>query len=317
MRFPLARGRVASCVLAAGALLALFAHPRAESRTIQPYVGITLIDRVEASPRPVHMHIAQIDLRAPDLRFRVSPPGGSREVVRETTMNYLMRQHAELAINGHFFFPFPSADTEAWVIGLGASDGHIYSTFETPVQDFALVGDAPALNIDRHNRARIVHRDTRRTDGRHVKERVTLWNVVAGSAQIVTGGVATIPTYADATHRTGLLVPGGPNDYSNAKSWYEVATARTAVGLSRDNRTLTLFTVDVRGGSDGLTVPEVAAVLIRDCAVWNALNLDGGGSTTMAWKDPATGEARLLNTSSDSPSGRAVASSLAVFARRR
>jgi exopolysaccharide biosynthesis protein len=65
-----------------------------------------------------------------------------------------------------------------------------------------------------------------------------------------------------------------------------------------------------------MTVPEVAAMLMRDYGVWNALNLDGGGSTTMAWEDPATGVAGILNTSSDNPDGRAVASSLAVFARR-
>jgi exopolysaccharide biosynthesis protein len=97
-----------------------------------------------------------------------------------------------------------------------------------------------------------------------------------------------------------------------------VTTARTAAGLSRDNRTLTLFTVDVRGGSEGMRLSEVAAVLIKDYRVWNAINLDGGGSTTMAWEDPATGAAARLNASSDeNPQGRAVASSLAVFARRR
>jgi len=51
--------------------------------------------------------------------------------------------------------------------------------------------------------------------------------------------------------------------------------------------------------------------------VWNALNLDGGGSTTMAWTDPATGSASVMNTSSDNPDGRSVATSLAVFAPRR
>jgi exopolysaccharide biosynthesis protein len=64
-----------------------------------------------------------------------------------------------------------------------------------------------------------------------------------------------------------------------------------------------------------MTLPEVAETLIRDYAVWSALNLDGGGSTTMAWEDPATGTAAVLNVSSDNPEGRSVASSLAVFAR--
>ena len=99
-------------------------------------------------------------------------------------------------------------------------------------------------------------------------------------------------------------------------SWYDVATARTAIGVSRDAHTLTIFTVDVRGGSGGMHVGEVARLLVADYGVWNALNLDGGGSTSLALEDPATGESTLVNTSSDNPLGRAVGSSLAVFARR-
>jgi hypothetical protein len=34
-------------------------------------------------------------------------------------------------------------------------------------------------------------------------------------------------------------------------------------------------------------VPEVADLLRNEYQVWNALNLDGGGSTTMAMQDPA------------------------------
>lgn len=325
------------------ALLWLTAALRGDQRVTQPYAGITYIDRTEESPRPLHMHIVQIDLTAPGLRFAVSPPGGTRETVRQTTLEYLRETRAQVAINGHFFLPFPSTDTDAWLVGLAASDGRVYSAFETPDQRYALVADAPALNIDSSNHATIVHRDASRSDGRHVIESVTLWNAVSGSAQIVTDGVVTVPAYADdqflgadatqpasaakalgaeaaqpaSAAKAAALQPGGPGPYSNAHSWYDVTTARTAIGLSRDGRTLTLFTVDVRGGSEGMRVAEVADVLVRDYQVWNALNLDGGGSTSMALEDPATHEAALVNASSDNPAGRRVGSSLAVFARPR
>jgi len=299
------------------AAVCLSAAGQDERRATQPYVGITYADRMEVSPRPIHMHVAQIDLTAPGVRFKLSPPGGSREVVRQTTLEYLRAEGAQLAINAHFFLPFPSPDTDAWVIGLGASEGRIYSAFEAPEQNFALVTDAPALNLDPENHAAIVHRDPADAGGRRVVEPVVLWNVVAGSAQIVTNGAATVPVYQDLAHVDGLLKPGGPNNYSNEKSWYDVATARTAIGLSRDRRTLTLFTADVRGGSEGMRLGEVAAVLIKDYAVWDALNLDGGGSTSMALEDPQTHVAAIVNASSDNPAGRSVASSLAVFAGRR
>ena len=273
----------------------------------QPYVGITHIDRTETSPRPVHMHIVQVDLAAPGLRFKLSPPAGSREVVRQTTLEYLAQEEAQVAINAHFFLPFPSTDREAWLVGIASSEGRVYSAFETPAQSFALVRDAAGLNIDGENHAAIVQRD--RLEG------VTLWTTVSGSAQIVTEGVKTVPVYLDSQHANAALTPGGPGNYSNEKSWYDAMTARTAIGLSRDGRTLTLFTVDVRGGSEGMRVGEVADVLMQDYGVWNALNLDGGGSTSMAMEDSTTHSRSIVNVSSDNQAGRSVGSSLAVFAR--
>jgi exopolysaccharide biosynthesis protein len=263
------------------------------------------------------MHIVQIDLTAAGLRFKLSPPAGSREVVRQTTTEFLRQEQAQVAVNAHFFLPFPSTDTDAWLIGLAASNGRVYSAFETPEQSFAIVEDAPAVNIDASNHATVVHRDRTQADGAHVREAVTLWTVVAGSAQIITDGAKTIPQYADADH-AGALTVGGPGEgYSNARSWYDAVNARTVLGLSRDGRTLTLFTVDRGGGSEGMRVGEAADVLMKDYGVWNALNMDGGGSTSMAMENPVTHERALINRSSDNPAGRSVGSSLAVFARPR
>lgn len=314
----------------AAALLAI-SQPAATSstawQTTQPFIGVTYLDKTESGPRPLRMHVAQIDLQAPGLRFKVSAPAGDREVMRQSTLAFMTQERAQLAINGHFFLPFPSEDKTAWVIGLGASEGQVFSAFEIPEQTYALVAYGPALNIDRENHASIVHYDPTFPDGRHVREGVQLWNVVAGSSQIVTAAGVTIPAYRDDNHFDGELDPGGPNNYSNAKAWADATTARTAIGLSRDRRTLTLFTVDVRGAppsrealrsasSEGMRLSEVAAVLIRDFGVADALNLDGGGSTSMAMED-ASGTPVIVNTSSDNPSGRVVATSLAVFARRR
>lgn len=285
--------------LAATLVLLLLGAPlRAEQRITHPYLGITLIDRTESAPRAVRLHVVQIDLTAPGLRFTLSPPGGAREVVRQTTLDFLKQEHAQLAVNAHYFLPFPSADRDAWVIGIAASEGRVYSAFESPEQDYALLADAPGINIDRDNHAAIVHRRLRQgsggqsDDGTQVEEPVRLWTAFAGSAQIVTGGAASIPDLA----------------------WYRAVQARTAAGLSRDRLTLTLLTVDKIGDSEGMQVGEVADLLRRDYGVWDAINLDGGGSSTLAIEDPVTHVASLVNRSSDNPAGRAVGSSLAVFA---
>ncbi len=65
-----------------------------------------------------------------------------------------------------------------------------------------------------------------------------------------------------------------------------------------------------------MAVSEVADLLIRDYRVFDALNLDGGGSTALAIEDPVTGTARIRGVPADNPAGRAVGSNLGVFARR-
>ncbi len=305
------------CALTMVALAFVRAPLGAETTTTHPFVGVTYIDRIERTPRDVHMHIVQIDLTAPGIRFTSSPPAGRREVIRQTTLSFLEQEHAQVAINGHFFLPFPSEETDAWVIGLAASNGRVYSAFEPPEQNYALLADAPAINIDADNRASIVHRDPSYADGLHVTEPVTLWTALAGSAQVITDGAVTIPDYIDAEHPAARLTPGSPRRYANGNSWYDVVTARSVIGLSRDRRTLTMFTVDAKGDSAGMRVGEVATFLIKDYGVWDAINIDGGGSTSLAMADPSTGRGRLVNTSSDNPAGRLVASSLAVFARTR
>src|SRR6266850_1417504 len=279
-----------------------------------PYMGVTLIRRTETVPRTLNMKIVLIDLTATGIRFKLTPSGGTREAVRMTTLAFLNQQHAQLAINGHPFLPFPSADLNAFLIGLAASDGSVYSAFEAPVQSYTIVTNAPGLNIDFLNQVSIVHINPSFPDGKHVLEFVTLWNTVAGTAQIITDGVKTIPVYKDAQNPNGLLTPGGPGNYSNSNSWYNLLNARTAIGFTQDQQTLVFFTVDIAGGSGGMRVGEVADLLINDYGVYHAVNLDGGGSTTLAMEDSATHLGKLVNVSSDNPNGRAIGSNLAVFA---
>jgi hypothetical protein len=221
-----------------------------------------------------------------------------------------------VAIDSHFFapFPVPAGSTQgayAYLIGLAASRGDVYSAFEAPFQSYAIVTDAPAINIDRSNNASIVHRDPAFADGLHVIENVQLWNALAGSGQIVTNGVVTIPQYKDPDHPDELLTPNATYT-RGGRHWYLLSNARTAIGLTQDNRTLVLFTVDGTNGGHGMQVSEVAELLVRDYGVYNALNLDGGGSTTMAMQDPATLQRNVINSPSDNPP-RAEGSNFAVY----
>lgn len=295
-------------------LAATFTAWAGEEEVTQPFTGITVIHRTAPQPRPLDMHIVRIDLTTPGLRLKLTPrsPGSARETVRQTTLEFLKAERAQLAVNAHFFVPFPSQEQDSDLVGLAASEGVVYSAFEAPAQDYAIVPFSPAINIDRSNRARLVHHDAAAAGGAGVQEPVELWTAVSGSAQVVSSGAVTVPDYRDGARPLALLNPGGPGGYGNAKSWYDVPNARTLIGIDRAGRQLFLLVVDRSPASGGLKVGEAAELLVRDFAVHDALNLDGGGSTTLAMENPATREARILNKPSGGP--RPVASSLAVFA---
>lgn len=88
----------------------------------------------------------------------------------------------------------------------------------------------------------------------------------------------------------------------------EVRHPRTAVGFSRDSSVVWLVTVDGRqAASAGMTLVELAD-LMKELGAWNALNFDGGGSTTMVIRD------RLVNVPSDRTGEREVGNALLLIA---
>lgn len=93
--------------------------------------------------------------------------------------------------------------------------------------------------------------------------------------------------------------------------------ARTAVGISKDKKTLYLVAVERKVADDGtvisrgMTQEELADFLIS-MGVWRAVNLDGGGSTTMAARYLGDFEASLVNNPQGS-SLRRVPDAIGIF----
>lgn len=86
---------------------------------------------------------------------------------------------------------------------------------------------------------------------------------------------------------------------------------RTGIGVTSDYSKIVIVTVDGRNGYAGLTQKEFGE-LFKSLGCYNALNLDGGGSTTMVKKTKAMDEAEVINK----PSGgtlRSVVSGVGVF----
>ena len=90
----------------------------------------------------------------------------------------------------------------------------------------------------------------------------------------------------------------------------EMRHPRSAIGFSRDSATLFLLTVDGRSEhSGGVTLVELARFM-RQVGAWQAMNFDGGGSTTMVI------DGAVVNVPSDNTGEREVGNALLVVRRR-
>jgi len=117
--------------------------------------------------------------------------------------------------------------------------------------------------------------------------------ILGGGPRLLTGGQSTIESEAA--------------DY--AASFFTARHPRTALGWRGDGK-LVLVTVDGRQPqkSVGMTIAELANLMLElDCV--EALNLDGGGSTTMVIRN------KVVNSPSDATGERAVSDALLFLPR--
>jgi hypothetical protein len=273
-------------------LLVLFASGSLAAASVShtPFRGITHIQRSDwpGIPRAVQANILLIDLTDPDIRFQLTEPASwthpdpQQAYTRpETTLDFLNRVNAQIAVNAHFYVDAGGGFRQLRF--LAASNGTAYSKIE---------GAEAALNIDATNNASIVTNGAP-TPTYQTTPSVTLHNAIGGNERIVFQGGNT----ANPGTGTGYYSP----------------RARTVAGLTRDHKTLVILTVDEgTTASRGVTPPESADMLIA-YGVWDGLNFDGGGSTTLAIADPLP---RLANVPFNGSPGaqRSVGSNLAIFA---
>lgn len=218
-----------------------------------------------------------------------TPRFGSRtprdSVVRDTVA---ARRLAEVALRAvgrradTILYVAIAAPSSAGGTGI-PSDGAVFSAF----------GDrAPAVQQWRTGDTVRVWLGTQPTlrDGRPPAQ------LVGGWPRILDAGVNVA---ADAPSREGTIS-------RNA----EARHPRSAVGLSRDGNTMWLFVVDGRSAtSAGMTLVELADAM-RALGAWDALNFDGGGSTTLVI------DGKVVNAPTDASGERAVANALLVLQRR-
>ncbi len=103
------------------------------------------------------------------------------------------------------------------------------------------------------------------------------------------------------------MIRWNPSIEGVIENFSEQRHPRSGIGFSADKSTLFLITVDGRQQmSRGMTLLEFADLMINE-GIYNGLNLDGGGSTTMVIKD------KVVNSPSDATGERLVGNCLMVI----
>ncbi len=146
--------------------------------------------------------------------------------------------------------------------------------------------------------------------------------MAASLDQVEEGTVATVqlrttPRWPELRHAIGggprLVKDGRCHVSASAERFrpdvYASRRSRTAVGITEDGRLLLVAAESAAEGDeeDGMTLEELATTMVK-LGARQAMNLDGGGSTTFV------ADGRVLNAPSDG-AARRVSNALLVFAR--
>lgn len=234
------------------------------------FQGIHYRREFRTSPRPLMLHVVAVDLTAPGLKVLVTSgtpnSNNEREIQARTTSEFLTAFNLQLAVNASFFHPFaentpwnyyPRSGEPVGAVGQAISNGILYSD---PLPGWSV------FCVSAQQQARILAGNTCPPGTRQA---------IAGSALLVQKGKPVV------------IQPGAADS--------DGVYSRTVVAVDRSGEKLWLLVVDDKQWlySEGVSLQELAKIAI-DLGADAALNLDGGGSTTLVQATPAG--SKILNS---------------------
>ncbi len=235
-------------------------QPEADQRRL--FEGITYLRIVRQKPRLMVIHVITVDLKASGIKTLVTPGDAdqSRPLSAKTTSQFLKDNDLQVAINGDAFVPW--------------EDNGLLGYTPQPGERVTPLGLAAS-------RGKLYSQDT--------DEQPTLYLAETGKASIN----AMVGKLYNAISGYKLLVQRGE---AVAGLNTDDPEPRTAVGLNQAGNRLIIVVVDGRqpGYSEGVTEAELAALLLEQ-KVYSAMNLDGGGSSTLVIQGE-DGEPVVLNS---------------------
>src|SRR5947207_7141480 len=222
-------------------------------------------------PRLQVAHCVRIDLSDPDVQLFATPraPGyiaEQRETLSLSISNFIKTYGVQVAADANFYTVFPGG-TDPTSEGLPSENyGLLMSTGQVVSAADSGDGGRYASLLFTTNKVPILALDNRppgtNTTG--------IYTAVTGFYPVLTNGVNLWALYF--------------NDLSNTYPDPSIHSVqpRTIFGISKDRRYMFMLTIDGRQGgySDGAIDSECGTWMLQFGA-WDAINMDGGGSTAM------------------------------------
>jgi exopolysaccharide biosynthesis protein len=235
----------------------------------QPAKGFTITDETRQDPRPLKIYVLKIDLEHPGNELAIAvledPDGdGPAETTLMTPTALAKSAKLDVAVNA-----------TPWEMTQTNPDGK-------------KIGYIEGGHCDIHG---LIVKDGKARSSA-LPSAWSLWQDAEGKWHL--GEVPAGVNPKQAVSGFGPLLSKG--NFATAPS--DVRHPRTAVGLDESGRYLTLAVVDGRqkGISEGMSEHELAE-LMKSLGCWDALNLDGGGSSVLM-RDIASETPQIVNTPS-------------------
>lgn len=221
---------------------------------------------VRVTPRPMVIHVLKVNTKTKGMHFLITPPDdptGEKTLRARTTSQFLEEFDLDIAVNGDGFSPWWS---------------------RSPADYYPHAGDPVSPRGEAAYRGQIYGREPDEPfptlyisprNGLSFDAPNKIYDAISGETRIVMGGSAV----------DGLTDP-------------EIHP-RTAIGYSQNGKFLFIVVVDGRQPfySQGITLAELAKLMI-DLGAHDAMNLDGGGSSTLVVRG-GDGKPRVLNSPID------------------
>jgi hypothetical protein len=257
--------RTGLVVLFLGTILYYWGRPLPINQREEVYPCTVYYRKVHTSPRIFIAHILTVDLTCENVEFLVTPPDKKKAdlpVMARTTTEFAKEFGVQIAINGDAFHPW-------WSKGLFDYFPHKH--------------------------------DYVTSDGRSASRGATY------------GANNGIPIYISKQNEVSFVAPkGGVYNAISGRGWLlknkelvedlndQFTAPRTSLGVDASGSKLILIIVDGRQPlySEGVTIKEMADIML-EYGGENAINLDGGGSSTLVITDPKTGKVRVMNSPID------------------